>query len=1211
MTQTILDAFDLPTRDQITALGFVVRLEAEGAEATRRRLVDEYVLTPAVREELPRIFDGMRRVFQRGEELGRFIHGSFGSGKSHFMSFLGMLLEDDSVAWKKRDPLVGELDKSHRAWIRDAHFLVVRLHMLTTSHTDTGFDRAVYEACNVALRHHGKPAFEFLDVQGVLDEALREAEQYGDIFWSQLERAGIVASKDDFQTMAQGSLEEREDLARAYLSFKGRDAASAGIDPNWAEGLQRLTRHVKAQGFGGLVLLVDELLLWLSEKTGPEFKRAINQLNVLVDHTDGRRALPLFVFVARQRNIREFFPDMVQEDGLHQHLDHHAKRFELTTLQDVELRHICRERVLRRKAPDVVQPVIDALAEGHKKLLPTLLQGADVAYLRDVYPFHPALIEMLIDVSTLMQRERTALRLLYELLIVHYPTLPVGEFLPVGSAFEAIFPESGVEGSERRESFRLLKAIHELYYQRFRPAMGEMKRRAEEEKTGFDDKRRRVLDQLVKTVLLAEVSPRLRGSGGMSVERLVQLNDVDVPGEMDKARMERAYQDLVELSRRVPALQLTGKSRSAVVGVVLQGANFGEVMDRARSKMDTVSGRAGAFYRVFSDMLGPKKELVFASGENNEHALRMKWRGTMRKGSLALRNIRELSNAAFKPADGDEFRILIDYPWDAPGHTVEEDRQRARDARKREGAQFTLCWLPRHLTPSEESVLADLAAAQYIASPVGQEDLLGNLAMHDRQQVVEQASKHEANLVNRLRDILREVYKNHGEVVPLNSDVKTDVPEPELDKNLERFAHELLDKRYSQHPSFGMEPRPEDLQKLCDWMVEAAESEGQRKHFDEATAKVLRGLGIPLELVDIGQTTAGLRRDTRYLKAVSSHATEATVRWDTVNEQLVKEFGLQPAVCNFFLAFLARAYGFRALHTVTRETLEVKIDSKLRTSVTLERAPLLELAEWSRLRELGPSLFEGQAPASHRTLAEQDRYARHLRELATKKRIALEGLHGRIRTLLGEGEPPPRLRSIRDALQRLSPLASSSTDSCTVLRELLIRWPDDTADPVRVVVRSVECVQRALEGLDEKARNHLGRIVGHSALGDDVRAHFETLHELLGTEEHERSLTDKAIASWNAEAHRLIEEVLRQTPPLTNPSARRPSPMPPAPDATVGFSGGKATGPSEEWKVILAEERLQAGDGDALTAFWRRLREKLQEQGAAPLEIEIRVRVKK
>ena len=42
---------------------------------------------------------------------------------------------------------------------------------------------------------------------------------------------------------------------------------------------------------------------------------------------------------------------------------------------------------------------------------------------------------MLVDVTSLMQRERSALRLLYELLVLHYPNLPLGEFLPMRGGF--------------------------------------------------------------------------------------------------------------------------------------------------------------------------------------------------------------------------------------------------------------------------------------------------------------------------------------------------------------------------------------------------------------------------------------------------------------------------------------------------------------------------------------------------------------------------------------------------------------------------------------------------------------------------------------------------------------------------------------------------------------------------------------------------------
>ena len=258
MPLTVTQAFDLPAREDITALGFVVRL----TDDEDARLVADYVITPKVAEELPALLTSLHHSFKARTDLGRFVHGSFGSGKSHFLSFLGMLLEGKASPWAKDDATIRTLSAEHRGWIDDAKLLVVRLHMLTTTGGQgSGFDRAVYEATNAALQHRGKASFEFLHVEGVLAEARREAELYGAQFWKRLEEAGIVGSRDEFETMAAGAAEVRESLARALLEGKGRDAASAGVDPSWGLGLRKLCEHVKAQGFGGLVLLVDEFLL--------------------------------------------------------------------------------------------------------------------------------------------------------------------------------------------------------------------------------------------------------------------------------------------------------------------------------------------------------------------------------------------------------------------------------------------------------------------------------------------------------------------------------------------------------------------------------------------------------------------------------------------------------------------------------------------------------------------------------------------------------------------------------------------------------------------------------------------------------------------------------------------------------------------------------------------------------------------------------------
>ncbi len=58
MTTTIRDAYTLPSPDDIRAMGFVIRLREEKPDEIAK-LVDDYVVTPAVAHELPIILSDM------------------------------------------------------------------------------------------------------------------------------------------------------------------------------------------------------------------------------------------------------------------------------------------------------------------------------------------------------------------------------------------------------------------------------------------------------------------------------------------------------------------------------------------------------------------------------------------------------------------------------------------------------------------------------------------------------------------------------------------------------------------------------------------------------------------------------------------------------------------------------------------------------------------------------------------------------------------------------------------------------------------------------------------------------------------------------------------------------------------------------------------------------------------------------------------------
>ena len=1101
MPTTISQAFELPDPTDIRAMGFVVKLRDESTVSdAARQLVRDYVITPAVRKELPLILEELQAVHTRREDYGRIIHGSFGSGKSHLMHFLSLLLEDKAAAWDKDDPLMSTLG-TQRAWIESARLLVVRIHMLSKRGQDTGLDRIVYESFNDALRVRNKQPFQFLNVDGVIEEMRREAQLYGHAFWTQVATANVVPDAESFELLATSDeAEDREELARAYLAFKGRSADSAGIHPAWAQGLHRMSSHARDQGFDGIVLMVDELLLWLAEKDGQQFAAEINNLNVIVDHDTGERAVPVFVFLARQRNLKEFFPDYAAEDHIHEHLDHHAKRFEKTELQDVELRHIVKGRVLRPRLPEEVGQAVAALSERHRSVLPELLRGADVSYIRDVYPFHPALIEMLVDVTNLMQRERSALRLLFELLVLHNPELSLGEFLPVGRAFDAIFPKSGVEASRQADK---LQRIHREYHHRLCLALDQLVDTSDD-KDPFSRERRDALDQLVKTVLLGEVSPRLRGSG-LTVEQLVQLNSADVTGDLYRTKVRVAEQDLRRLIREVPQLQITGKQRTAVVRYVLGGADLGELLKRAAVKTQSRTLQLTTFYSVLKPLLGIEGRRGFRPGEDNVGEQPLTWRGTKRKGRLLLGNVRLQAYEAFKAPPGG-FLVMVDYPWDDPGHTVDEDRLRTRNVARAEGNQYTACWLPRHFSSDEQKVVHALAAVRYLRSDAGQQELLDELGSADRQQVLEQARHREISLQQDLERTIKVAYCDHGEVSALISDVESSLQGQDLQANLNRLSTTLMDRRYKAHPRFKVEPTARRLGLLLRWMESAGES-GVSVHFDDETGRVLEDLGEPLELVNLGQSRASLRQDSRYLKDVLQRVDAETASWDAISDDLRRRYGFQDAVLDLFVCFVC-SRGYRALHATTGAILDPAIGSASRTPTRLERARLLDQAAWSRARELGTELFATlNKPSSHRSLKVQDRWGQALREQAGLQRGELQGLHELLVEQLDVQSDSKRLQDVRECQTRLRPLVLEGSDSFARLEALLAQWPDESDDPLRKVVKDTGRTRRAAAAISRAARDQLHAGRSHPEHSAEVEAHLGALTECLESTDQARPLT--------------------------------------------------------------------------------------------------------
>jgi hypothetical protein len=393
-----------------------------------------------------------------------------------------------------------------------------------------------------------------------------------------------------------------------------------------------------------------------------------------------------------------------------------------------------------------------------------------------------------------------------------------------------------------------------------------------------------------------------------------------------------------------------------------------------------------------------------------------------------------------------------------------------------------------------------------------------------------------------------------------------------------------MDRRYPQHPTFDAEPKKQDLDALLDWMVQAGET-NVSVAYDYSVGRVLNTLGKPLELVNLGQTKASLRLDSRYIKDVLQRTDQDSVAWAPVADHLRETYGFQPAVIDLFLCFLCQR-DHRALQEISGDAIEVRIGMPQATRVRLQRGRLMSAADWHRLRDLGNQLFDVPRPPPHRSLQGQDRFAFALRERGQVKRTVLQGLHDRL-VHLGL-EHADRLKELSSANNRLGALAQTTTDSHKVLTELLAAWPDDNSDPIRSIVQQAETIRDAVGEINEHALANLKAGVQHAVVGTEVRGHLEALDGRLATAQAEQPLNKDWISTWNKKAQELIKRLIEQ------PQPQPPTSQPPLEPPVI---------PPTPARLVLLKVRVDPNDPDAISGFLAQARKALSEQGAKTINV--------
>lgn len=374
---------------------FVLQL-SKGVTEPEQTLRD-YVVTPQLVDSFNNAMGFIQQAVQTGGSKAAYLHGSFGSGKSHFMAVLNLLLAGNAQA--RATPELAAVVARH-SWTDGRKFLLVPYHMIGARDMESAILGQYAEF--VRTKHPDAPVPGFYLAEGLFNDANHLRKQMGDgPFFAKLNAGSSGATSDDggwgefdsgwdavsFEaaTLEPPNGEERSRLVgdlitqffSAYRTLAGSGESFVSLD----DGLSIMSRHAKSLGYDAVILFLDELVLWLASHAADVnfVSREGTKLVKLVEATNADRPIPLVSFVARQRDLRDLVGENLAGGVQSQFSDvlkHWEARFHRITLEDRNLPAIAERRVLRpinEVARQTLHSAFDEVLRMRQDVLDTLL----------------------------------------------------------------------------------------------------------------------------------------------------------------------------------------------------------------------------------------------------------------------------------------------------------------------------------------------------------------------------------------------------------------------------------------------------------------------------------------------------------------------------------------------------------------------------------------------------------------------------------------------------------------------------------------------------------------------------------------------------------------------------------------------------------------------------------------------------------------------
>lgn len=959
----ISELIELP--DRVRKGDFVLNLSKGITAQEKEKTLAEYVVTP----QLVACFDDalgfIKSAVDSVSSKACYLHGSFGAGKSHFMAVLHLLLEHDATARNVPDlaKLFDSNKKGNHCWVENKKFLLVPYHMIGARNMESAILGGYVD--HVMQLHPNAPLPGVYLADEIFENAKQLRQRLGDEkFFEDLNRprsgetegdkpkwgklsgwnaqrfdAAIAERPKSEKDPTKAVASDRSQLVGALVAniltafrgvAQGKDEAYVDLD----EGLSIISTHAQSLGYDGLILFLDELILWLASRSGNlDFVQTEgNKLAKLVESRKTERPVPIISFVARQRDLRELIGDNVP--GLAQLnfsdvLSHWEGRFHTITLEDRNLPVIAQRRVLKAKDDDCRRELDEAFektAQVRQEILEILLtREADRAMFKMVYPFSPALVQALVAISSALQRERTALKLMLQLLVNRRDTLRLGDVIPLGDLWDVV-----AHGGE--EAFTDVMRVNfdnakKLYQNKLLPMLEqqheidlEVDRERAKTNPAIAEKLQRFEndDRLVKSLLLCALVHGVETLKNMTCMRLAALNHGTIRSRIPGREHQVVAQKLDGWSGEVGEIHLDGDRANPTVSIQLAGVDT-EVIIKLAEKFDNIGTRQFKVRQTLFKSLGiPEQDEMFMS-----HSFL--WRGSRRSCDVLFTNVRTLPDESLRSTD--DWKLILDFPFDSEGHSPTEDLDRVEKFREKHEQQRTLVWLPSFFSTRTQAELAKLVIIDRLLLGSNLDQHSRHLSLEDRQTARMLLQNQQVALEKRLLQAVEAAYAIRSEPTPGTLDPAYDMSESHfqslfptivlqrpvganLGEALEHLLDQALSHQFPKHPKFGQEIKPgKDLRQVLEVCQQAARSTDSRVFVEDKTLRLkLRNICNPLDLGQMSETHFVLGSDwkTHFNKMLAQsgdpHPTVADLRrWTNLPE----ERGLPKEIQNLLILIYA------------------------------------------------------------------------------------------------------------------------------------------------------------------------------------------------------------------------------------------------------------------------------------------------------------------